>query len=506
MYCTSPDNGTASRLSAPGVASEPAPGFPTSSQFTRIAVVLLCYFGLRLLFLATRISPFIPPDETTHFGISRLFSRALLLPVNSPESFQYGLVTNIPWLYYWVTGKLLWLNFLGISDLVFLRLLNIPLAFGLVYYAWRTLRLLTEDRLSQLLLLVAMTNTMMLTFLSSFVSYDNLANLLAAMSVYYLLAFFKERSATLLTASLVCQLAGCLTKITFLPLVLVLTVLAVVHELKNLPWLFAALAAGARRPGGALLTLALLLGLTLNLQLYAGNYAKYRALAPEATDVLPLESALQNRIVARNYVLDQFKKGRVTKAQALEMTAQIKHEGDRGDAVFMIEKYAKFKNHELLFMGPGSYAPQWVARMAAGIFGIFGHQALPAEGLLVAPFALLAALSLAGMLLRWRPGDAEGLAGYLLVIALFYTLFLMYEVNYREYLDTGARYLAVQGRYLFPIIAPVYVLFSFYWMRLFAGRTPRLAVWGLAVAIFLLCDFPLFLARITPDWVTWPTN
>ena len=121
---------------------------------------------------------------------------------------QYGLVTNIPCLYYWTMGRLLAVNFFGIPDLLFLRLLNIPLAFATIYFVWRMLRLLTDDRLTQLLLIVAMTNTIMFSFLSAFVSYDNLTNLLAAMAVYYLLAFFQTRSGDLMAASFLCQMAG----------------------------------------------------------------------------------------------------------------------------------------------------------------------------------------------------------------------------------------------------------------------------------------------------------
>lgn len=482
--------------------------FPTSRHLTWAISVLMGYFGLRLLFLATSISPFIPPDEITHAGICSIFSRVPLLPANSPESYQYGLVTNIPWLYYWIMGKLLSLNFFGISDLVFLRLLNIPLAFAHVFYVWRMLRLVTDDRLTQILLLVAVTNTMMLSFLSAFVSYDNLTNLLAAMSVYYLLSFFKSRSGATLTVSLLCQLAGCLTKITFLPLVLALTGLLIIHEFKNLRSLPSGLMAffhDSRRTG-IIVTVAVLLGLALNIQLYGGNYVRYGNITLETTQVLPLESALQYRLTARGYIFHQFKEGRVSKEQALAMTSRIDHPGDRADAVFMIENYAKFKNGEIPLIGLPEYIPLWIERMAAGIFGVFGHLQIAAYWPVIAPIAFLAVLALLAVLIRWRPRDAEGFPTCLMVIAGFYAIFLMYCFNYQEYLDNGAPYVALQGRYIFPVIGPIYVLASFYLMRLFKNRVAQLGMWGAAVLIFILCDFPLFLVRITPQWTYWPPN
>lgn len=128
--------------------------FPSSRQLKWILAFLCLYFGLRLLFFALFISPYIPPDEVTHLGLAKIFSKVLLLPENSVETYQYGLVTNISWLYYWVMGKLLPLNVFGISDLLFLRLFNVLFAFGTVFFSWRLLRLLTDDRLTQLLLVV----------------------------------------------------------------------------------------------------------------------------------------------------------------------------------------------------------------------------------------------------------------------------------------------------------------------------------------------------------------
>ena len=482
--------------------------FPSAVQFKWAAAILLAYFGLRLLFLATSISPFIPPDETTHFGICSIFSGYPFLPENSASTYQYGLVTNIPWLYYWIMGKLLALNCFGVSDLIFLRLCNIPLAFALVYYLWRTLCLLSQDRLTQILLLVAATNTMMLTFLSAFVSYDNLANLLAAMSIYYLVAFFRRRTPALLCASLLCQQAGCLAKVTLLPLVLALGVVLVLHEWKNLRALPGFLLSCIRNPraGGVALALALLAGLALNLQLYGGNYLHYRSLNPEMTDVLPLEAAMQYRLIARNHVFELYQTGKASKQQALEMTSQIGHPGDRADAVFMINNFERFKSGELPKLSLPQYAWLWTQRMAAGVFGVFGHLALPANWPQIAPIALLAALTLVALLVRWRPRDDGWIPTQLMAISASYALYFMYQINYRGYLDSGAAFVALQGRYIFPVIGPIYLLSSIYLMRLFQGKAARLGVWMLAVGIFLVCDFPVFLARITPDWTSWPPN
>jgi hypothetical protein len=474
----------------------------SSRHLKWLSTILLSYFGLRLLFFAVTISPFVPPDEITHFGLSRAFSQALLLPENSPDTYQHGLVTNIPCLYYWIMGKLLQLNVFGISDLLFLRLLNIPLAFVTILFVRRMLLLLTDDKLAQVLLLVVMTNIPMFTFLSAFVAYDNLANLLAAMAVYYLLAFFRSRSGDLLAASFLCQSAGSLTKSAFLPLMPVLLILLVVHEFRGFrAWkgslrdFFAS--AGWRR---RLLLSGILLGLTLNLLLYGGNYVRYGSLTPDMSQVVSPEAAMQNRIEARNRIFSLFREGRISKDEALGMTSQIRHLGDRADTIDIIENYDALRSGRFELMGPAEYLIFWIQEMLSGTFGIIGHLALPVTGPALWPFVALLALTGLGIILRWRPAVAAGLPSYLMVISAFYALFLMFGVNYGIYRSTGACCLALQGRYLFPVLGPIAVISVYYLLLLFRGRY---AVAGLAVAVsslFIAFDLPTFLLNVTPEW------
>ncbi len=480
----------------------PEKTFPSSRQFIWVVAALLVYDLLELLFFSITISPYVPPDESTHFGLSRIFSKVLLLPENSPDTYAHGLVTNIPWLYYWTMGKLLSLNVFGLHDLLFLRLLNIPFAFATVYFVWRILRLMTDDRLSQVLLIVAMTNTIMFSFLSAFVTYDNLTNLLAAMAVYYLLAFFKYRSGDLLAASFLCQLAGSLTKLTFLPLILILNVLLILHEFRGLRLLPGAAlawfkAADWRRTALIIGTIA---GLALNAQLYGGNYYHYRDLDPEMSEVLSPEIAMQNRIEARNMIFSQFKEGRISREEALVLALQIRHPGDRADAMYLIDNYTDLRSKKIELEGPLSYLAFWVQHMSAGIFGIFGHLQMFNQGPTIWPFAVLAILTGIGIVIRWRPSDAAWLPTCLMVIIVFYALFILFYVNYPTYLDTGAIGLTVQGRYLFPVLGAVYAVFSYYLPRLFRNQRLRISLSAAACIIFIASDLPYFLLRVTSRW------
>jgi hypothetical protein len=476
--------------------------FPSSSHLKWIVTTLLVYFGVRLLFFAINISPYIPPDEVTHFGLCKVFSKVFLLPENSPDSYQYGLVTNTPWLYYWIMGKLLVLNFLGMSDIVFLRILNIPIAFATVYYVWRLLRLLTEDRLTQILVIVAMTNTLMFTFLSASVSYDNLANLLAAMAIYYLFAFFKESSGNMLAASIIALLAGCLTKITFLPLAVLLGILFVVREIRHISSLTAAVKGYFKTSNRQVIVLlvGVFLTLALNIHLYGGNYLKYGTVAPAMETVLPLENAMQYRLTARNHIFNLFKQGKLTIEKAREMAMQITHPGDRESAIGLVENYAYAQQAGFKPMGKLPYTAMWILQMLSTSFGIKAHIGMPNHGFSFIPLTLLVLFVLAAYMVRWRPWDMEWLPASLLAVSVGYAAFIITRINYPNYVDSTDIVLTVAGRYIFPIMGPVYVVSCIYLMRLFKGDKGRLWLTAFAVLVLLFSDFPFFLSRATPEW------
>lgn len=477
--------------------------FLSESQMKWVVATLLLYFGIRLVYFATNIAPFLPPDEVTHLQVSRVFSKVLLLPSNSPETYEHGLVTNIPWLYYWIMGKLLCLNFFGTPDLMFLRLCNVPLAFGSVCFLWRTMGLLTGDRVTRVLLLVAITNTLKFSFLSAAVSYDNLVNLLAVMAIYYLLAFFKERSGDSLALSLACQLAGCLAKSSFLPLFLILNLVLLVHEAGNLRFLPRAFPEWLKGSGwrGKTVLLVAGLGLAFNLQLYGGNLLRYGHLEPEMQKVVGFEAAMQNRIQARNMIFNLFKEGRVSKEKALEMSVRVPP-SDRADIITWIQTWDDFRSGKgQKLMAPWEYGMWWFFNMISTVYGIKAYRYMPDNGPMMYVFAGLLLCSLVAFLARWRPGrDNAAITASLAVTACFYVFFILRFVNYSTYLDTRVFGVTLTGRYLLPVIGAIYVVSGYYLMGLFRNGYAR-AAFAVAVAVlFLASDFPFFMYHATPEW------
>jgi hypothetical protein len=486
----------------------PAPendGIISAAALQWMVAVLLVYFGARLLFLACSIAASVPPDEVTHFGVCRVFAGTLLLPANTPDTYQFGLVTNIAWLYYWLMGKLFLLNLTGLPDLVFLRILNIPFAFGTVWYAVRLLRLFTVNRLAQLLLITVLTNIPMFTFLSAAVTYDNLANLLAAMAIYYQFAFIRERSGGLLAAGLICQLLGSLTKVTFLPLVLALNLALVAYEWRNLTEFPAAVRHYCRRSGrrAALAALLVLVLGGLNLQLYGGNYLRYGSLAPGLADVVSPRAAMQYRLGARGLIFTQYREGKISYLDALVLAGEIDHPTDKADTFFLLMNYEKLKHNPQLWLSFPAYVKFWVQNMTATIVGIKAHLGMFKPTGYLVPVYLLAALALLGAVLRWRPRDGDRLAPGLAAVAAGYAGYLLYAVNYDNYRVYGEPGLTMYGRYLFILLAPALVLFCRYLLQLFNSSGARLVLAALVAALFIGYDFPWFLGHATPEWYTW---
>jgi hypothetical protein len=320
--------------------------------------------------------------------------------------------------------------------------------------------------------------------------------------MYYLLAFFRTRSGNLLAASFLCQLAGSLTKNSFLPLVLVLNVLLIIHEFRNLRVLPSALASFFRASGarGLFLMIAIVLGLSLNVRLYGGNYLHYETLTPDLSDVLSPEIAMQNRLGARTVIFSLFKEGRISKEQALAMTSKINNPADRVDTIYLILNYEDQKQKGAPVIGPLEYIPVWCRTMLGSIFGILAHISMLNEGPTILPFVTLLVLAGLGILVRWRPRDMDQLPAYLMAISVFYAFVLMYYVNYSSYVAYRSLLIGLQGRYLFPVIGPIYVLASCYLLCLFRGAYARLGVAMATALIFIAFDFPYFLLHATTDW------
>lgn len=498
-------------MAKPARKTSPDPGSPldkskngeTSREkfITLLVVLVFFYFAVRIVYFAFQVSHAVPPDEDVHFGLCQVYSRVLLLPADSEATLPLGPVTGIPWLYYFIMGKILALNPFPVSDLVFLRLANGVLALLTVFTGYLWVRLLTSNPLCPLFFVLLLTNVPMFSFLSASVSYDNLTNLLAAASLYFFHLFRQGRSPAALASFVICLLAGTLTKTAFIPLVPVFLLLFLFHERKNLkeiPGLLLPRTGTAPLLRWGLPALAALL-LILNGTLYLGNYARHGTFFPWAGQILGQEHAMKYRIYARDRTVKQYRSGEISYDEALRQAQSIPHPGDRMDALYLLGVAKRYRENPFPLMNRAEYVPTWLTIVLNRTVGIFAHVSLRKYSY---PFTVYVVIYLASLVLfirYWRPGDGRGMAADAFLLTFLYALVLMQCVNYPIYLRSLTVGKAVHGRYLFPVIVPLYGMMSFYLLKPFGKRVQ--AVLLAAVSLYFLWgDFPYFLMHAGPEW------
>jgi len=435
-----------------------------------IFVVALAYFILRLCFLAVNISTQIPPDELTHIQLSLLYSlqSGWTIP-DSAQTYHMGPVSRFPWLYHWLLGRCHDINLFQISPIIFFRFINIALSVITVIFSYKFFRLLTTDKWIPILGVIVLTNIPMYSFLSAFVSYDNLANLFAIISFYYFFLYLKNYQAKHLGIAAVCSLLGTLTKHSSLPLLLIFAVILLMdfwyrrqgfsfpNRFSLSPW----------TPAKVTATVLILILVGLNLNLYAVNFLRYKRALPSCTQVLTHEQCSQGK----NFrIYDQ-----------------------------LGEQAKKIPKSE--FLKPLDYFSQWNMLLEGSILGIMGHRLMYKTPMEILPYNILILLSFLFMLYRFK--DQKRLINYCAISVVLYAFILFYFVNYKSYLKTAYPPAGLQGRYLFPVIYPLVFLFSYFLLNNFQKILRVVLFLGVTV-VLLWGDLPYFLKHADSSWYIQP--
>jgi hypothetical protein len=474
----------------------------SKTEFIAVSAFLL-YFAVKAFYFAFFIGTNIFPDEISWFGISEVFSRSFLPPADSLETYQFGLVTRVPNLYFYLMGKVMLLNVFPVSDLVFLRCANVFISILTVWFSWKLIRLLVFQTAARLLFIVMVTNTIMFTFVSASVSYDNLTNCFAVLALYCLISFFQFRQSHYSLLFFLFASMGMLTKITFLPYAITLMVVFLFHEHNNfgsLPSAVVSLFSPFRKKNYVLLVLCLFF-ISANGNLYLGNLIRYGSLQPDTIELIGLENAMQYRLFARGYIVNLFMDGKISYSEAQKMAFKyIRHTGDLADTFSLLGRAAREKaSKQKPRIDRFRYVFSWVDLMMARTFNIAGHKVMYKSGNEMLPYVFLLLISVVLMVRRMRASDLEGSTGHLLFIAGLYALILMQLVNYRVYLIHGSIGLGLTGRYIFPVLVPIYALAAHY-LAGFGAKWLRFVISLTVTAIFVYGEFPWFLQKVTPDW------
>jgi len=397
-----------------------------------VLTLLIVLFTFYSVFIAFNLQPGIIPDEPAHFAFSKHFSSTWRIPPDVPETYQLGwYIKQNPFLYFWINGRVInSLEFVypAISDwqlFVSLRLLNVLYGLGTVIFCFFLSQEQIKNRWWQLLPVFLLTNTLMFVVLSGGVNYDNLTNLLSIVGLFFWVRALKQKMFLKSSMGwLISISAGALVKYTILPLALAMFVAWMIFIFRNRKQIFPLVFTGKAEIIMFLILTVLAMG---NLALYGYNLIVYQGIRPQCVQILPLEQCRDNPFT------------------------------DRFEEFALEDKLTISKSIELGYPDPITYIiDSWIPNMFYRIFGILGHLSYFPTRIIIF-YRLLLFWNILLVVKYWQRPSYVVIS--IASIFIFYTLILFYN-NYNNELVYGFRQIAMQGRYIFPVIGIGYVLYG----------------------------------------------
>ena len=418
------------------------------------------------LYLAFNIKMGVSSDSWYHLRVSQEYSKTLTIPKNNADTYKWRDIEHIPYLYFWINGRVLNLNSIvfNFNEVILLRVINILYSLFTLVGAYLLSKEFFESKWSNLLVVFLLVNTLMFTFLSSSINYDNLANMFSVFSILFFIRAIKSKGnwKNIFLMLILIALGG-LTKFTTLPLGFILVLLTAIHLIKN--WRNYR----DRFKGKILyLLIPIIFLLGLNFGVYGVNLINFHSLEPDCLDVLTYDQCLENGVFYRDNV--------TIPAQEVNLFKMV-FSGQRVD--------------------PIRYLGVWVWEMVKRIYGIMGDMQLYNNPIII-PFYIIFFLIAALLgICNWKKLKKE--SKHLSFVFIFYFLILFFVQNYNMYLKRGFPALALQGRYIFPVIIPFYILIILFLSRI-RQRWLRVLVFVGLIVLFIISCYPFFFLNVDSNW------
>lgn len=407
----------------------------TNSQWlvrlpTFLLVLMLVYFLVFSMFVACNLKMGIIPDEPSHYIFSKHFSTTARIPPDVFETYSTGwYIKQNPFLYYWINGRII--NTVELinptvsewTQLVILRLVNTLFSLGTILFLYLLSKETIKSRWWQLFPVFLLTNTLMFVFLSGGLNYDNLTNMFCMAGLLYLTRVINGKDYLVNSMTwMVFICLGTLTKYTVLPLALFMFVVWIFYSIKYRKSLNCSIQWNLKKFVLGLLLIALLLG---NVAIYGYNLVVYQSIRPNCSDLLTLNQCALSPYSVRytEIALDR----RMTVAESIR-------QGFPDPIVYFFDT--------------------WIPEMLYRIFGILGHKYYFPYGLTTFYRIMLGWI----VLLGFRYTKRMVYLDQALVLIYFLYMFTLFIYNYKDELVYGFKHIAMQGRYIFPVIGSAYVI------------------------------------------------
>ena len=418
-------------------------------------------------------------DETYHFGLIRFFSHRLnpIVTHQAASTYKFGAIVQDPsFLYHYLMSfpyRLITLFTHSLeAQVIGLRLINVALAVASLLVMRKLLKLVDlSDGLANVAVL-AFAMTPLVTALSAQINYDNLLILSASLCIYETVLFAKELDQKVVNAGrLLALLSLCLfaslVKFSFLPVFLGIVGLIVwkfiAYGRRNDANLLAeaqkSFTSINRYPKLLLLTATILSSL-LFVRFYGVNLVKYHNPVPQCNQVLNVPACKHYYSWNNDYTI-----------------AQHYHDA-----------HPKAVQANTL-----QYSAYWSLLSSFQLFGAI----MPLQGLYYVSQSYLSIIALLGVtglictIINFKTmlqKNKNLLA--ITAISLIYVLFL-WARNYHDYLHLGQP-VAVNGRYLAPVLIYFYALLGSGLHHTLKGRQTTALIVKLALALAVVVSFAYY--------------
>lgn len=439
-------------------------------------LLILAPFLVVSLWVAKSLGLGIAPDEPAHFLFIKHYASTLGFPQDTLETMRTGwYVHQNPFLYYWFNARVYALakivvpNLTDHQSLVIMRAVSALYSTGTLFFLYKTARLLFRKPWQQLLPAFLLANTLMFSFISGAVSYDNLANLFAAAAIYFLTRLMYggsyARYSLLFLGTL---LWGNLIKYPMTPLAFIGVAVWIAWSIKQRKLI------GPQKLGFAniVLVLVVAVGLAYNAGIYGQNILRFQALTPACNQLYEPQQC------------------------ALSPFQQRWEAWGVKDKPTLIESVRAGGPNPI-----GYFFDDWINLMLKSIYGILAHKNY--EPTQMIPFLRLFWLAI--LFLGFRYIRQVDKTYFPLFLIMFFYLAVVFANNVNtelayNYAHTGG----LQGRYLFPVLGIAYLGVTKV-IESINHRALRALVLAVTLALFIYSGplkFALYWDNLFTGWFT----
>ncbi len=426
--------------------------YPSNKITICIIVILTIWFIYQSLFFLTNLSQGFIPDEEYHTRYINIYrNRDSLSPIigewkedNRPQDIR-----TPSYLYHYILGNISRLFPGEALNYDALKCINAVFNIVTVFMFIKLLYTLTKNNWIKILSMIFMTNTLMFTTLGVGVNYDNLVNLFSIISIYFVIKIIKYEDYKYFFILIPTGIAALLTKFTFLPLFF-LEIIVSSFKIKGIYKYSKEFIINHKKIFNIKTLLLIIITFTmicLFAERYGYNLIKYRKISPSCDQLYSVEKC----------------------------TTDPQYDRDKN----LIETAHERKRINLYL-----FTTNWINSMIDGTYGLLGHRSFAINLKLFYVVTFCTFILFFGIS-RYESLKSEKTHLALIFIGLGFGFILLFFVNYLRYRKLNQYGVAIQGRYIFPVLSIIHYLFSYYLIRI----TKRSNLLKLCLSFFLLFMF-----------------